>query len=290
MNSPFTRRQFLQTTTAAALAAAAMPAIPEVAAAAAPRFRIGVCDWMIGGKFPDPDCLRWCAEMGLDGAMVSFDPPGGKFDLRKPEVQQLYAETGKKYGTCISSLGMGILNERPYKSHPKAEEWVSDSIDAAKAVGAKVILMAFFVDGDLRGDKPGQDEVIRRLKRVAPKAEKAGVYLGIESWLSAEEHLRMIDAVASPAITCYYDIGNSSKMGYDVFKEIRLLGSKNIKEFHAKDYSAKLFGQGAMDFWEFRRVLDEIQYSGWIQLEGASPLGVPRSYAHDANFLKAIFQ
>ena len=31
---------------------------------------------------------------------------------------------------------------------------------------------------DLRGDKAGVDEVVRRLKVVAPKAERAGVALG----------------------------------------------------------------------------------------------------------------
>ncbi len=287
MNTTVTRRQFLQTTTAAGIVAASLPAFPDVVPVK-PRFRIGVCDWMTG-KSADPDCLRWCAEMGLDGAMVSFGGPGGKFDLRKPEIQQQFAENTKKYGTCIASLGMGVLNEIPYKSDPRTEEWVSDSIDVAKAVGVNVVLLAFFGKDDLKNDKAGTDETIRRLKRVAPKAEKAGVFLGVESWLSAEEHLHIIDSVGSPAITCYYDVGNSTKMGYDIFKEIRTLGTRNIKELHAKDYAGKLFGQGEIDFWELRRALDDINYSGWIQLEGPMPLGLLRSYAHDRHFLKAVF-
>jgi hypothetical protein len=37
------------------------------------------------------------------------------------------------------------------------------------------------------------------LKKVAPKAEKNGVVLGVESWMNAEEHIRIVDEVASPA-------------------------------------------------------------------------------------------
>jgi hypothetical protein len=34
------------------------------------------------------------------------------------------------------------------------------------------------------------------LKEVAPKAEKAGVTLGVESWLRAEDSLCIIDRVS----------------------------------------------------------------------------------------------
>jgi hypothetical protein len=118
------------------------------------------------------------------------------------------------------------LNNIPYKSDERTIAWVSDSIDACKAMGCRVVLLAFFGNGDLKGDKAGTDEVVRRLKDVAPKAEKAGVILGIESWLSAEEHVDIIDRVGSPAVQVYYDVANSEKMGYDIYREIRWLGGQ----------------------------------------------------------------
>jgi sugar phosphate isomerase/epimerase len=283
-----TRRHLLQSSAALALSGALAPLLGE-GQKAGPRFRIGVCDWMTGHG-GTPDALKWAADIGLDGIMASFGGPGGKFDLRTAESRAAYAEVSKKAGAVISSLGMGILNDIPYKSQPRTEQWVSDSIDVSVALGTTVVLVAFFGKGDLKNDKPGTDEVIRRFKQVAPKAEKAGVILGVESWLSADEHLHIIDSVASPAVKVYYDVGNSFKMGYDIYKEIRTLGKKGlICEFHAKDYSGKLFGQGEVDFWELRRCMDDINYSGWIQLEGPMPFGLQRSYAHDRNFLKAVF-
>ncbi|HSI33446.1 MAG: sugar phosphate isomerase/epimerase family protein [Phycisphaerae bacterium] len=289
----FTRRDLIAATLGPVAAAALAPYLlaadaPVAGPQPVKKFQIGVCDWMTG-KGGTPDVLDWCAKMGIDGAMVSFGDPAAKFDLRKPEVRAAYAEAEKRSGAKVASLGMGVLNQIPYKSDPRTEQWVADAIDTAAAMNLRVILVAFFGKGDLKKDKPGTDEVIARFKKVMPRAEKAGVYLGIESWLSADEHLHIIESVGSPNLTCYYDVGNSLKMGYDIYKEIRRLGTKHICEFHAKDLADKGFGNGDVDFWEVRRAFDDIGYRGWFHLEGASKaMGLERTYRHDRNFLKGV--
>ena len=67
----------------------------------------------------------------------------------------------------------------------------------------------------------------------------------------------------------YYDVGNSTDKGRDVAKEIRALG-KLICEFHAKD-GQYMLGQGRIDFKQVRQAMDDIEYSGWIQIEAAIP-------------------
>ena len=62
--------------------------------------------------------------------------------------------------------------------------------------------------------------------KVEYKAEKAGVILGIESWLSAADTMRILNRVGSPAVKMYYDVCNSTDRGYDICKEIRWLGKK----------------------------------------------------------------
>ena len=138
--------------------------------------------------------------------------------------------------------------------------------------------------------KPGTDEVIKRLKAVAPKAEKAGVILGIESWLSAEAHMDIIQRIGSPAVQVYYDVCNSNDRGYDIYKEIRWLGAKHICEFHMKENGA-LLGQGKVDFKKVRAALDDIGYAGWMQIEGAVPKGAKMldSYKANLKFLRDIF-
>jgi sugar phosphate isomerase/epimerase len=181
-----------------------------------------------------------------------------------------------------------LLNDISLKNDPRAEQWVVDSVDVCKAMHLKVVLVPFFGNGDLKGDKAGTDAVVAAFKRVAPKAEKSGVTLGIESWLSADEHVEILQRVGSPAVQVYYDMGNSQKMGYDVCEEIRFLG-KRICEFHAKDYD-DLFGKGTMNFPAVRKAMDDIGYRGWMQIEGVkSPLGVEESVRYDLNYLRGIF-
>ena len=228
--------------------------------------------------------------IGLDGVQVSFGNVANDMHMRKAEVQQQYKDAVNKTGMEIASLAIGEMNSIPYKSDPRTIEWVSDSIDVLKALGVKVVLLAFFGKGDLRDDKAGTDEVVSRLKVVAPKAEKANVILAIESWLSAEQHMDIIQRVGSPAVQVYYDVCNSTDRGYDIYKEIRWLGKKNICEMHMKENGC-LLGKGPVDFKKVREALDDIGYTGWMQIEGAVPKGKPmlESYVENCKFLRNLF-
>ena len=286
----FTRRQMIMRASQAvgALGIASQLA-PLLAAPEQRRFKIGACDWSIG-KQGDVTGMELARRIGLDGLQVSLGTLADDMKLRRPEVQQAYREAARKSGMEIGSLAIGEMNNIPYKSDPRAEQWVSDSVDVCQAMGCKVVLLAFFSKGDVKGDKAGTDEVVKRLRKVAPKAEKAGVILGFESWLSAEEHMDIIQRVGSPALQVYYDVANSQKMGYDIYREIRSLGRKHIGEFHMKE-NASLLGQGLVDFQKVRAAIDDIGYEGWMQIEGAVPAGQPmfESYQKNCAFLRGVF-
>ncbi|MEN6576727.1 MAG: sugar phosphate isomerase/epimerase family protein [Phycisphaerales bacterium] len=253
-------------------------------------FRLGVCDWTIG-KRCDPAAFALAKKIGLDGVQVDFgggpdqDPP-----LLDAELQKRYPEEVRTQEMRIAALAMGGLNEVPYKSDPRAEQWVDKAIDVAQAMPMrqKIILLAFFGKGDLKNDAAGTDATVAKLKNIAAKAEKANVTLAVESWLNAEEHIAILDRVGSPAVQVYYDVANSHKMGYDIYKEIRTLG-KRICQFHAKDYD-DLYGKGSIDFARVREAMDEIEYRGWLVMEGVKmPLGVEESCKYDAEYLRGVF-
>ena len=247
------------------------------------RFKIGACDWTLE-KRTNPAALGVAKRLGLDGIMVDMGGPQDGFPLLQPELQKNYLTTSKGLEVEIASLALGVLNEFPYKSDPRAQQWVADSLEVSRAFGTHVVLIAFFGKGDLKNDKNGTEVVIQRFKEIAPQAEKAGVILGIESWLSAEEHMAIVDKVGSSAVQVYYDMGNSHKMGYDIYKEIRFLG-KHICEFHAKDYDG-LFGKGTINFPEVRRAMDDIHYRGWMHIEsGASEEDI----GYNGRYLRTVF-
>jgi len=280
------RRQVIRDLTF--LAAAASLPLPGDAGGKEKGFKIGACDWSIGGN-SKIDALYTAKRIGLDGVQLSLGTVANDMHLRKPEIQNAYREASKATGVKFGGLAIGELNNVPYKSDPRTEEWVSDSIDVAKAMGCKVILLAFFGKGDLKNDALGQREVVRRLKQVAPKAEAADVCLGIESWLSAEEHMDIIQAVGSSHLKVYYDVANSTKMGYDIYREIPWL-NQHICEVHMKENEA-LLGQGVVDFRRVRRALDQIGYRGWIHIEGAVPKGgeMLESYIANLHYLRQLF-
>ena len=253
-----------------------------------PPFKIGVCDWTIGKK-TNPASLQLAKKLGTDGVQVDFgSPEGDNLLLFDSGLQNEFLKAEEENDIAICSLAMGTLNEYPLKSDPRTEKWISHAIDTAVAMDTKVILLAFFGNGDLRGDVKGKDNVVAKLKDLAPKAKKEGVTLGFESWLSAREHLEIIERVGSPALKVYYDVGNSHKRGYDIYQEIRDLKGQ-ICEFHAKDYD-DLYGKGSIDFVKVREAMDAIGYRGWIVMEGTEmPLGLEESCRYDAAYLKKVF-
>ncbi|HWW01180.1 MAG TPA: sugar phosphate isomerase/epimerase family protein [Candidatus Acidoferrum sp.] len=283
-----TRREMLgRSAQVAAWLTLAADCAPLFAAPEKRRFRLGACDWSLG-KMGDPAAFEVAKQIGLDGVQVSLGTAANNMRLRRQDVQQEYRDAARRAGLEVASVAIGEMNEVPYARDPRTVEWVSDSIDVCQALGVNVVLLAFFSKGDLRHDQAGVDEVVRRLKAVAPKAEKAGVKLGIESWLSAEEHLAILERVGSPAVQVYYDVCNSNDRGYNIYREIPLLG-KRICEFHAKENGA-LLGHGNVDFKRVRAAMDEIGYAGWVQIEGAVPPGKPmlESYQENCKFMRTI--
>ncbi len=271
---------------AAAVLAVGSAFDPLFAAPAGERgFKIGAPEWSLGKA--DPTCFDVARTIGLDGVQLNLGSAGDNMHLRQAEVQKAYLQAAQKSGLAVASLALGELNSIPLKSHPRAAIWLLDSIAAASALGVKVILVAQFAAGELKGDKPGIDRTVEVLQELAPRAEKAGVTLGIENYLSAQENLEIIQRVGSRAVQVYYDVGNSTDKGYDIYKEIRMLKGQ-ICEFHAKDANF-LLGQGRIDFQKVRQAMDEIGYRGWIQIEAGTPHGLVEDYRADLKFLKGIF-
>lgn len=285
-----TRRQMLcRSAQAATVLAVGSLFAPLLAAPEKRRFKIGACDWSLG-KPADPASFEVARQIGLDGVQVSLGTATDDMKLCQPEVQQQFKDAARQAGIQIASLAIGELNNVPYKSDPHSEAWVRDSVTVMQALGMKVVLLAFFGKGDLVGDKTGTEEVIRRLKIVAPRAEQAGVVLGLESWLNAEDTSRIMDRVGSAAVKMYYDVCNSTDRGYDICKEIRQLGKERICEFHLKENGC-LLGKGPVNFEKVRDAINEIGYAGWMQIEGALPpnADLTVSYAANLKFLRGLF-
>jgi sugar phosphate isomerase/epimerase len=255
------------------------------------RFYMGACDWSIG-KNSDPAAFDIAKRIGLDGLMVDMGSEENNLHLREKNVQQQYIDASQQTGIKISSIAMGVLNNVPYKSDLRTEQWVWDSVDVAKNLAVPVVLLAFFNKNDLRNDNAGKKEVVSRLKTVAPHAEKNGIILGIESYLNADEHKEIIEQVGSKNIKVYYDFRNTADAGFDTVTEFKKLGREMVCELHMKE-NGFLLGNGTLDWNAIGNAIYETGYygDGWMQIEWAKPddADIVESYKHNLQFLKNIF-
>ncbi len=256
------RRDFLTRAAAAGLALRAVFAQKRAA------LRFGMCSWSLGGK--DPSVFELAKRIGLEGIQLDLGRWQDAAPLRQAEVRRPYKEAARAAGIAIPSTAIVGYNQVPLKSEPKAALWLLDSVEATRDLGARVHMLAFFSKGELKEEGIEEIErVVDVLREVAPRAEKAGVILGIENTLTAKTNLAILEKVNSPAVQVWYDIGNTFNKGYDVPAEIRLLAGR-ICQFHIKD-NPNLLGQGKIPFPEVARAIRDIGYRGWLILETASP-------------------
>ena len=184
-----TRRAMLRRTAQAATFTLGCSAFAPLLAAPASRgFKIGVCDWMIG-KRSDPGALDIAKEMGLDGVQADLGTVEIHMPLLQPERQQAYREAQRRTGLAVASLAIGEMNHVPLKSDPRAAAWLDQSLDVCHNLRLPLVMTASFGAGALDMSNTAEiDHVVKVLRDVAPKAEKLGVVIGMENWLSADDN------------------------------------------------------------------------------------------------------
>src|SRR2546425_7400603 len=239
-----TRRDFIGWS-AVGLGGAAFLRGGSLRAAGAARFKEGVTGWNLRqeGKVA---AVALAKEIGFDGVQVSIGVGTDKLPLADPTLQKAYLDESKRVGLPLASVCLEILHRNILKSDPKGPRWVADSIPIAKGLGVKVVLLPFFGKGALTTTAE-MDYVGDLLKEIAPAAQKAGVTLGLEDTISAKDNVRIMDRAKSPAVLTYYDVGNSTKGGFNVVEEIRWLGKDRICEVHLND-NPNCLGQVKIDF------------------------------------------
>lgn len=288
----FPRRSFLRYTGLAsgmAFLGSPLMKFPEVFGSESQRpYKIGICDWDLQAT-GHPRSFEIGKELGFDGVEVSWRPDG-EFSLSQKENRTLFLDAAKKSNMEITSLATGILNEKPLSSTPEAESWIENAIEALVDLKVRVVLLAFFGEDNIQDNAEARRKAIEKIKRLAPKAEKNNVILGIESWLNAKGHLEMLDAIGSDAVKIYYDEQNMLTRGYPIYDDLEtLLKAKVVCRIHAKENGFRL-GEGKVDFQKIRDLLEKYDYRDWIVAESAVKGDWKESQRSNAAFLKRIFK
>jgi L-ribulose-5-phosphate 3-epimerase len=258
-----TRRKFTCSAVAAGVCA-------RLAIAREQTLRIGVTDWNLN-LGANPEAVPLAAKIGFEGVQISFGRKlvDDKMPADDPEVIARYLSLSQQYRIPIDGTCVDKLHDNGLKSDPLARKWVLDSIRLTKALDTKVLLLPFFSRWALQ-TKAEMDHVGDALRDLAPEATKAGVILGLENTISAEDNVRIMERSRSASVLVYYDVGNSTEAGFDPVKEIRWLGKDRICQFHLKD-NPHYLGEGSIQFGPIMRAIREIQFSGYANLETDVP-------------------
>ena len=258
-----TRRKFLGSAVAAGLCSRSGFAQQE-------KLRIGVTDWNLH-LGANPEALPMAANLGFEGVQISFGRTlvDGKMPADNPEVIARYLALSRQYKIPIDGTCVDKLHDNGLKSDPLAAKWVLDSIRLTRALDTKVLLLPFFGRWALQ-TKQEMDYAGDALRDLAVEATKAGVILGLEDTISAEDNVRIMERSQSSSVLVYYDVGNSTVAGFDPVKEIRWLGKSRICQFHLKD-NPHYLGEGSIQFLPIMRAIQDIQFSGYANLEADAP-------------------
>jgi L-ribulose-5-phosphate 3-epimerase len=276
------RREFVKQATIASSLAAGLPAGGSAEAGGLAQagvkplpIKIGMTDWNLGQR-GDITKIPLAREIGLDGIQVSLQfPTDDKTPhLRDPKTQAEFKRVALENGIQICSLAIGNPGKSrlPLHTNPAAAILLVEAVDVARNLGTNNILLPIL--GDSRINMTNAQEVdtfVAMMKEVARYAEKAGVVVGLEDWISADDNLRLLDAIGSDFVGVYYDARNiKSVLKVDPYDEPKKLG-KRIHQIHVKNGPKLMRDTDTLDWARLAQEYHDIGYRGWYVLETGSP-------------------
>ena len=239
----------------------------------------------------DPDTFRVAREVpGISG--VELQVASGSPNMRDLDVARRYKAEAHRWGLDVPTTA-GVWDHPIWGAHAGLD--LLDSIRATEIVGATVMLVAFF--GPAAPDMAAESSfgpVVSLLRQLAPRAEDAGIVLGLENSLSPAENRTLVDLIDHPAVKVYYDLDNMYRYGHGeaAVPGITLLGKERITAVHAKNQDRLLEVPGRIDWAAAFRALTGIGYEGWIvfETEHSSHENVVEATARNVAFVQRHFQ
>jgi sugar phosphate isomerase/epimerase len=239
--------------------------------------RVGMTDWNLGQR-GDIAKIALAREIGLDGIQVSVQYPtdGTTPTLRDPRTQADFRRAALDNGIQICSLAIGSPGKSrlPLHTNPAAAILLAEAVEVAHNLGTNNILLPIL--GDSHIDMTNASQVatfVAMMKEVARYAEKYGVVVSIEDWISAEDNIRLLDAIGSDHVAVYYDAHNivARAAAKDIYAEPKILGAR-INQIHVKNANMLLSSPGGrLDWPRMAQEFYDIGYRGWYVLETNAP-------------------
>ncbi len=259
--------------------------------------RIGLNAGIFPGNPLPTEAVRLARAAGADGLELNVAAEG-PFSLETPERDLAALRTAAaEAGVDLPTLHCGLHWKYPL-TDPDAEvrqrglDALGRSLEIGAALGGTVLLV---VPGVVTPQVRYADAYARAQEGIsvlARRAQTLGMRIGVENvWnrflLSPLEMAAFIDAVGSPAVGAYFDVGNVLAFGYPQ-DWIATLG-RRILAVHFKDYRSDVPGmggfvhllQGDVPWAASLAALRAIPYEGYVTAELGPFRHLPQRTAGD---------
>lgn len=227
--------------------------------------------------------LDMAASAGFDFVEISID----ESDERLSRLSWTASERAEMRAAISNSgvgvLTMGLSGHRRYPlgssskaTRDRAVEMLYQAIDLASDIGTKIIQVSGYDVFYETSDEDTHKRFIEGLALGAKQAGTAGVMLGLENVdvkfsESVEKIMQIVNAIGSPWLNAFPDMGNLAASGFDPASQIRQ-SKDHIVAVHVKDavrgaYRGVMFGEGDVQFEAVFRTLAEIGFWGPMVVE-----------------------
>ncbi|MDG1326484.1 MAG: sugar phosphate isomerase/epimerase [Opitutales bacterium] len=259
------RRKFLTTTTTS------LAMVPFLSAKTH-SFKDRIQKAVKFGTKPNEKQMQKLKDLGFDG--IEGSGPGLQTEAMKKACAK---HSLPMHGLVYNKHWKVRLSDPNPKVRDESRKGLAQAMREANGVGGKSVLL---VPGRVKGSQETHQHVWDRsseqIRKLLPLAEELKIHILIETvWngfcYKPEQFRDYIDAIDSPWVQAYYDIGNMQKYGPS-HEWIRVLGKRTLK-LDVKDWGSKNgfcpLGQGDVDWKKVRHELEQIEFKGWATREGS---------------------
>src|ERR1700739_2904993 len=269
------RRQFLKSTCAAALAGTIGESLAAAMASAAPLpIKKGILLDMLPANLSYTDRYKLAKDVGFEVLQAPTEP-----DEHKAEELRKAADAAQI--RIDSVMNMDHWKYPLSSSDPTVVEkslaGMRTSLHNAKLWGSDVVLLVPAVLNPQTSYREAWSRSQREIRKLLPLAEELKVVIAMEEvWnrflLSPLEMATYIDEFQSPWVKAWFDVGNVVLYGYPQ-DWIRVLGPRIVK-VHLKDFKRSKdgyawvnLGDGDIDWRAVREAFAAIHYTGSATVE-----------------------
>lgn len=262
------------------------------------RYKVAVIDLMLL-KRQKLGAIPLAKEVGADGLEIDMGGLGNRptFDnkLLIDSIRKQFQAKAKEVGIAFSSVAMTGYYAQSFCQRDSFERSIGDCITTMNLLGVKTGFLPLGVQCDLVKNPALRTAVVERLKVVGKMAEAAHVVIGIETPLPAEEQVKLLKEIGSPAIKIYVNFADIIASGRDIHQELKLLGRKRICMIHCTNKDGVwLENDPAIDLYAIKKTLKKIRWRGWLVIERSrdakEPSNVRKNFSANVKYVKAVFQ